>query len=560
MKANKSLTNALYKECREYILDADHPGISEFSQIINKIDTTDPQTIKSLIEYLHKTIGNSKLVLNTNFNPGSYIDDIKAINEKVVSTAGFMQKHKLNAQNITDVELCLKIAILLNSNLNDIAVNLQQLSLDDIELDKVKVDTAKFIETYNSASISDVCDILNIVDRYKLYNMLSINNKYDELNIIYDVYMKVITNTQLQNVAKFVLLYKQFNPFISDDIQYQDILKHAAIYNGNNDFAQLQLNIDINKLQTLGLYDSTDNIFVSILKTYKLTDTKIFDDMKIKGKDNLAYSYIDNIFKLEPVDIYADKTINVPQLYNVISDIFLNVFKQIDLDNKLLSAFNDITINDKPVTFVLTSLFKNKEQLLKSASIDKKTVEQFNTDLQKQFEQWLGNDIYTSNAADKSIFSNICNILDADGKLNIEYLKKTFKNYKSVVYNIITHFNESDLFTVYKAMSDISALKENYSCIMFGNYILYNELYEDEQDGSTNIQKPQTLGDAFEDIVKKAAEKDMSIVDYSKEISNNTEQQSDNNIVSDTSAAVPPETQAASAEVKNINPRLFEKN
>lgn len=535
MKANNKLINALYTECKEYILNQDKPGVSAFIQIINNLDTDNNATITELLKYLNK-LGKSKLLLSPTFSPEKYQDAIKKLDEYITLNTNFVQKSKLNPDNSTDIALCLKIAILLNSSLDDMLTNMQQLSIEDIKLDdKNNTDISKFITEYNSLNITSILSILSIIDKYELYNMLSINNEYKEFNILQDLYTKVFTNAQLLNVVKFAQLYNQFQIFIQDDVKYVDVIKYANnIFNSNAEFSQLQLEVDINKLHEFGLYEGDDNIFASILKAQKIQDTKVFDDMKIKGKDALLVSYLNNVLLLEPIDVYADKTINIQSLYPVITDNILNVFKEIDLDNKMIGVFANTTIYEKPVHDVLTTLFKNKEQLLKSASLDNKTVQDFNKDLQTQFEQWLGTDIYLDNASDKKIFSNICNILNGDGKLNVEYLQKTFKDYKTVICNIITHFNESDLFTVYKAMTDLSVLKEEYSYIMFGNYILSKQLYEDEEvqnDVSTNAEektdKPQTIGDAFETIVKNAEENKISVIDSAKQMVENSESEQD---------------------------------
>ena len=509
IESKYNLVYALYKEFRGVLLDKT-ANISQFITSMKNIDPNKPESILSLLQYIQKTIQKVKYIISPNFTPENYKNDIKQINQHISNINGFIQKNQINPNNIPNIDILLKLMILMQTaDKNNISSALQMIDIDNLK--DSKFDSNTFISDYNK-NINTIYDILNIIEKYDLFNILKINNNYDEFNILQDIYLNILSNTQLQNVVSYISFYNNMNPFISEDTSYDQVVKIASSTYNNPDFNQLDLKTNIIEINKLGLFDhEVKNIYQELLKQYKISDTKLFDDAKITGKDQLLYTYFNNLIQLEPIDVYADKTLNIQGLQTYITEQVFNIFKEINNYNLLVNACN-INIDDKSIQTILLNLEKNKDIFIKSASLDNKTVKEFTDHVQKQFYELLGTDkIYTDKAKDKNIISNICNILLPDGKLNIKYLSTTFNNYIETVTHILQNLEKSDIYILYKAMQSM-LVTEHIEYLMFGNHIISHKLFEDDSDNKSN------MSDAFNQLLKKSEESETSLIDTAKQV------------------------------------------
>lgn len=567
MAATNLLTTALYIKLRKDLLNGTTENVNEFINLMNTINIDDSETLKKLLVFMNK-FGKGRQILSQKFIPNAYSQKNGEYNEEYTSINANLKKEILLQKQC---KLDPKQNIQFGLNILDKIDNLNNISNDllNIDFDKqeqTSIDQVKFIQDFNKG-YNNILECLSFISKYNLSHLISNDKTFKEFNIISELYNKCFMNKGFNNISNVINLKNILKPYISE--KYYDIAKQAIKDFANNaEFTSLNIQYKPEVLQNLNMYnDSVDysNIFLTMCKKDDLSSNTIdiFKNSGIDIKDHKLYDYINYIINLDPVDVFSDDKNNpdYEKIQNTIFAEILNIFKKINSSVKFSEVFNN-SINGRPIMNILKTIHTNKDLF---TNMKNKDVENFVETVNKEFAEYIGTDkYYTDKPKHKSIAVNIANILDDNGKINTNYLKDTFIDYTTVVTNIIMHFGESSLYTVYEAVVKLmekpvndkkktSSKEVKDSFIMFRNNYINLKLFEDETPNTEDVGKTSQFSQKFDELVNSASAVSKPIIDYAKYIldGNNKENNQENQQPHDVSTDQ--ETRDKSAEnVKNV--------
>lgn len=534
---NIYLFYALYKEMHQELLK-NSEQLNNFVELFKSFDPSEKnkEEFDKLISFLKNNNKLSLLSSPDNFKPEKYEDVYKLLPSKITEFNNIRNQKKLDTNNKEIYTNNLKLISVLKdiSNIEDSLQNITDEAIDTASKLNPNVDT--LIKDYTGA-FNNITDILSFYTKYDICKYCTVtSDKFDEFTVI-DKYIDFLNNTQLSVIFKFISFKNDLLTILLSDNYDETIKQLSEKYKDILHLENMDLKYDKNQFQELMLYGKNadyDNVFKTILKTSNVTDD-IFDNMDIKQvKDKTLYSYIEKLDSYEYIDVYNNKKINIQQLQEYIINNVKEYYVQIENDIKFVKSFN-IQIGDEPIKKILKILHTNKSIFLtKLIDKDTKSVQGVTDTFNESFKKYLSdNNVELKYKEDKSddILNIIVNILDDSGNINIQYLQDTIENYNVVVRAIINWLPNSEIYTLYQGLKELTIIKENYGIYfqgirlfedeeMSGNVDEQPEQKEEQKDNQENNikdHKYDTVSDALDAIIKFSDEKGTDIISYTKE-------------------------------------------
>lgn len=534
---NIYLFYALYKEMHQELLKKSEQ-LNNFVELFKSFDPNpnNKELFEKLINFL-KTNTKLTLLSSDDFTPDNYQDIYKTLPTKITEFNNIRNEKKLDVNNKDMYIQNLKLLSVLK-DISNIEDSLQSISDDAIaEASKLNPNVDGLINDYTNTTFNNISDILSFYTKYGITKYCSItSDKFEEFDII-GKYIDLLNNKQLSVIFAYIAFKTDLlNILLSD--KYEDVIKELSEkYKDTLHLENMELKYDKTQFQELMLYGKNadyDNLFKSILKTTKV-DKDTFDNMNIKQvKDDMLYSYIEKLSGYDYIDVYNNNMINIQQLQEYIIGKVQECFVQIENDIKFVKSFN-VQIGDEPVKKILKILHTNKSIFLtKLVDKDTKSVQGVTDTFNESFKKYLSDnnvELKYKDGKSDDVLNIIVNILDDSGNINVQYLQDVIENYNVVVRGIINWLPNSEIYTLYQGLKELTIIKENYGIYFQGMRLFEDESSDAGNKGDKSEQKEEqkntennikehkydTVSDALDAIIKYSDEKGTDIISYTKD-------------------------------------------